>query len=88
MPWVFPSKRGQIRKGGKSILFDSKFEKPERLQLRNEKIPKFKRVCHNPLHESWSKCDEGRVVNLRARGLMSVANALQLFLEADLGKKS
>ena len=50
-------------------------------------MPKFKRACVNPFHESWSKKDEGKVVNLKARGLLTVASALQQYIEAELGKK-
>jgi hypothetical protein len=51
-------------------------------------MPKFKKDFNNPLHANWSKSDEGKVVNLKARGLLKVAHALQQYVEQELGKKS
>ena len=55
--------------------------------LDNTKMPKFKRVCNNPFHKDWSKTDGDKIVNVKARGLMAVANALERYVEAELGKK-
>ena len=69
------------------FLYLSSFEKKREYKYNSEKMSKFKKNCNNPLHENWSKSDEGKVVNLQARGLLKVANALQLYVE-ELGKKS
>ena len=47
-------------------------------------MPKFKRVCKNPLHETWSKNNESKVINvfLTAHGFLTVASALQQYVEA------
>ena len=50
-------------------------------------MPKFKRVCNNPFHKDWSKTDGDKIVNVKGRGLMAVANALERYVEAKLGKK-
>ena len=50
-------------------------------------MPKFKRVCKNPLHETWSKNNESKVINVQAHGFLTVASALQQYVEAELGKK-
>ena len=50
-------------------------------------MPKFKRVCNNPFHKDWSKTDGGKIVNVKARGLTAVANVLERYVQAELGKK-
>ena len=83
----FAGKRGE--KAGKIECFFLPFHcrKTRSLNSNSVKMPKFKRVCKNPLHETWSKNDEGKVVNLQAHGFITVANALQQYVEAESGKK-
>lgn len=50
-------------------------------------MPKFQKTCNNPLHDDWSARDDGQVVNLAARGLVAVSNALELFVVAEQRKK-
>ena len=50
-------------------------------------MPKFKKTCNNTFHETWSKTDEGKIVNLQARGFLTVSSVLQQYIEAELGKK-
>ena len=57
------------------------------LTSNSDEMPKFKKACQNPFHETWSKKDEGKIVNLQARGFLTVASALQQCIEAELGKK-
>ena len=57
------------------------------LTSNSDEMPKFKKACQNPFHETWSKKDEGKIVNLQARGFFTVASALQQCIEAELGKK-
>ena len=84
---VFRGKEGG--KGGKNRIFflPFHFRKTRSLNSNSVKMPKFKRVCKNPLHETWSKNYEGKVVNLQAHGFITVANALQQYVEAESGKK-
>ena len=51
-------------------------------------MPKYRRACNNPFHEKWSKGAGGKVINLRARGLLVISNVFQQFVEAELGEKS
>ena len=54
-----------------------------------EKMPKYRRACNNPFHEKWSKgARGGKVINLRARGLLVISNVFQQFVEAEMGEKS
>ena len=50
-------------------------------------MPKFKRSCNNPFHEEWSKNDEGEIVNLTGRGLLTLSKPFERFIEAELAKK-
>ena len=48
-------------------------------------MPKFTKVCQNPLHNCWNKNDkDSKVINLRAHGLGDVLNVYKS-LEADRG---
>ena len=49
-------------------------------------MPKFKKACQNPFHETWSNKDEGKIVNLQARGFLTVASALQQY-RGRIGQK-
>jgi hypothetical protein len=51
-------------------------------------MPKFKRCCGNPFHEQWTNNDGGLVVNLTARGLLSLSKVFESFVEAEVGKKA
>ena len=50
-------------------------------------MPKFQRVCQNPLHETWSKNNESKVFNVQTHRFLTVASGLQRYGEAELGKK-
>ena len=50
-------------------------------------MPKFKRSCNNPFYKEWSKNDEGGIVNLTSRGLLSLSKPFERFIEAELAKK-
>lgn len=49
-------------------------------------MPKFQRSCNNPFHENWSKREGEKVINLRSRGLMAAASALEKYVEDELDK--
>ena len=49
-------------------------------------MPESAKACNNPFHEIWSKSDGGNVINLKARGLLTVASVLERHVEA-MGKK-
>ena len=50
-------------------------------------MPKFQRVCNNPLHEKWSKNGSERIISLRSRGLWGLSKVWEQFLNAKLGQK-
>ena len=83
---VFVRNRAKNSTGGKKAFLHLS-KKTVSSHLDNTKMPKFKRVCNNPFHKDWSKTDGDKIVNVKACGLMAVANALERYVEAELGKK-
>ena len=52
-------------------------------------MPKYKKICNNPLHDGWSKGqDDQRNVNLKAHGLSEIANAFCSLMKQEFGAKS
>ena len=51
-------------------------------------MPKFKKSCNNSSHEEWTKNEGGAIVNLTERGLLSLVEVFECFIEAELGKKA
>ena len=51
-------------------------------------MPRFQRTCSNPFHETWSKREDEKIVNLRARGLVSLGTIFQKYIEQEMGKES
>ena len=72
----------------KRVLFSNDIQRFSLYNAAIEKMPKYRRACNNPFHEKWSKGAGGKVINLRARGLLVISNVFQQFVEAELGEKS
>ena len=51
-------------------------------------MPRFQRTCSNPFHEMWSKREDEKIVNLRARGLVSLGTIFEKYIEQETGKES
>ena len=46
-------------------------------------MPKFTRSCNNPFHEKWSKDEGGKIVNLRARGLVAITTTFEQYVKEE-----
>lgn len=49
-------------------------------------MPKYLKVCNNPLHEGWSGGKCSRVLNLRAYNLDGLSRAFANFILEETGK--
>ena len=63
------------------------FEKLGVFKLHSDVIPKSKKACTNAFHENWSGSDGGKVIHLKAHGLLTVASVLERYVEAEMGKR-
>ena len=55
---------------------------------KRSKMPKFQRTCNNPFHKTWSKGEEVKILNLRARGLVGIGTNFDKYIEEETGKTS
>ena len=49
-------------------------------------MPKFTRSCNNPFHEKWSKDEGGKIVNLRAHGLVAITTTFEQYVKEETSK--
>ena len=49
-------------------------------------MPKFTRSCNNPFHEKWSKDEGGKIINLRARGLVAITTTFEQYVKEETSK--
>ena len=47
-------------------------------------MPKFTRSYNNPFHEKWSKDEGGKIVNLRASGLVTISTTFEQYVKDRL----
>ena len=43
-------------------------------------------ACNNPFHEKWSKDEGGKIVNLRARGLVAITTTFEQYVKEETSK--
>ena len=51
-------------------------------------MPRFQRTSSNPFPETWSKREDEKIVNLRARGLVGIGIIFEKYVEKRMGKES
>ena len=49
-------------------------------------MPKFTRSYNNPFHEKWSKDEGGKIVNLRASGLVTISTTFEQYVKEETNK--
>ena len=81
------SNRAKNSSSGSKKLFYAFRKNCKFTARRTSKRTKFKRTCNNPFHKDWPKTDGGGGVNVKASGLTAVANNLERYVQAELGKK-